>query len=235
MSAPHHIVVVDDEPDVREMVQEYLIDHGFLVSQADGGETLRLLMSERPVDLVLLDINMPEEDGLSIARSLKKRGDVGIIMVTANSDTVDRVVGLELGADDYVAKPFDLREVLARVRAVLRRISAPDQPPATMGAEVRFGDYMLNLDSHRLYAGDGREVPITAMEFDMLQLFAQNPGRVLSRDRILELAHAKEMEAFDRSVDTRIVRLRQKIERDPSFPQVIKTVRGAGYIFVPAS
>jgi len=235
MSAPHHIVVVDDEPEVREMVQEYLIDHGFLVSQADGGDSLRRLMSERPVDLVLLDINMPDEDGLSIARSLKKRGDVGIIMVTANSDTVDRVVGLELGADDYVAKPFDLREVLARVRAVLRRVSAPEQPAATMGTEVRFGDYMLNLESHRLYAADGSEVPITAMEFDMLQVFARNPGRVLSRDRILDLAHNREMEAFDRSVDTRVVRLRQKIEKDPAFPQVIKTVRGAGYIFVPAS
>lgn len=235
MSAPHHIVVVDDEPDVREMVQEYLIDQGFIVSQADGGETLRTLMSERPVDLVLLDINMPGEDGLSIARSLKKCGDVGIIMVTANSDTVDRVVGLELGADDYVAKPFDLREVLARVRAVLRRIAVPGEAPSTMGPEVRFGDFVLNLESHRLYAADGSEVPITTMEFDMLQVFAQNPGRVLSRDRILDLAHNKEMEAFDRSVDTRIVRLRQKIEKDPSYPQVIKTVRGAGYIFVPAS
>lgn len=228
-----HIVVVDDEEDVREMVQDYLVDHGFLVTQIDGGASLRLLMAERPVHLVLLDINMPGEDGLTIARSLKARGDIGIIMLTANGDTIDRVVGLELGADDYVAKPFDLRELLARVRAVLRRVAAPGQAPATMGNEVRFGDHVLNLDSRRLYAADGSPVEITAMEYDMLRVFAQNPGRVLSRDRILDLAHARDMEPFDRSVDTRIVRLRQKIERDPAYPQIIKTVRGAGYIFVP--
>ncbi|PZN92897.1 MAG: DNA-binding response regulator [Alphaproteobacteria bacterium] len=234
MNVPH-IVVVDDEADVREMVQEYLIDHGFVVTQAESGEALAALMRERPVDLALLDINMPGEDGLSIARSLKKRGDIGIIMLTANGDTVDRVVGLELGADDYVVKPFDLRELLARVRAVLRRISEADQSPSTMGEEIRFGSFVLSLASRRLYSVDGRDVPITAMEFDLLRVFAQNPGRVLSRDRILELAHSKEMEAFDRSVDTRIVRIRQKIEADPAFPQIIKTVRGAGYVFVPGA
>lgn len=233
MQVTPHIVVVDDDQDVREMVQDYLVDQGYVVSQADGGSGLRLLMAERPVHLVLLDINMPGEDGLSIARSLKARGDIGVMMVTANSDTIDRVVGLELGADDYVTKPFDLRELLARVRAVLRRVTGPGQAPATMGSEVRFGDHVLNLDSRRLYAADGSEVAITAMEYDMLRVFAQNPGRVLSRDRILDLAHARDMEPFDRSVDTRIVRLRHKIERDPAYPQIIKTVRGAGYIFVP--
>lgn len=232
-SASPHIVVVDDEEDLREMIQDYLIDQGFLVSQVDGGEELALLMAQRPVDLVLLDINMPGEDRLSIARRLKARGDIGIIMVTANSETVDRIVGLELGADDYIAKPFDLRELLARVRAVLRRINGAGQHSATMGSEVRFGDHVLNLDTHRLFAADGSEVAITAMEFDMLRVFAQNPGKVLSRDRILDLAHNREMEAFERIVDTRIVRLRHKIERDPAFPQIIKTGRGAGYIFVP--
>lgn len=231
--ASPHIVVVDDEEDLREMIQDYLIDQGFLVSQVSGGEELSLLMAERPVDLVLLDLNMPGEDGLTIARRLKSRGDIGIIMVTANGETVDRIVGLELGADDYIAKPFDLRELLARVRAVLRRATAPGQQSATMGSEVRFGDYVLNLDTHRLFAADGGEVTITAMEFDMLRVFAQNPGKVLTRDRILDLAHNREMEAFERTVDTRIVRLRHKIERDPAFPQIIKTVRGAGYIFVP--
>lgn len=231
--ASPHIVVVDDEEDLREMIQDYLIDQGFLVSQVSGGEELALLMAERPVDLVLLDINMPGEDGLSIARRLKARGDIGIIMVTANGETVDRIVGLELGADDYIAKPFDLRELLARVRAVLRRVTAPGQQSATMGSEVRFGDHVLNLDTHRLFAADGSEVAITAMEFDMLRVFAQNPGKVLTRDRILDLAHNRDMEAFERTVDTRIVRLRHKIERDPAFPQIIKTVRGAGYIFVP--
>lgn len=233
MTASPHIVVVDDEADLREMVQEYLIDQGFLVSQADGGESLRALMAERPVDLVILDINMPGEDGLSVARYVKKAGNAGIIMLTANSGSVDRVIGLEIGADDYVPKPFDLRELLARVRAVLRRVSLPNAPSGTMGQEVRFGDFTLNLDNRRLYGLDGNEVPLTSMEFDMLQAFARNAGRVLSRDFLLDLAHGKQMEAFDRSVDTRISRIRQKIERDAAYPQVIKTVRGAGYMFEP--
>lgn len=233
MNQVPHIVVVDDEPDLREMVQEYLIDQGFTVSQAEGGQALRQIMAARPVDLIILDINMPGEDGLSIARHVKKAGRAGIIMLTANGASVDRVVGLEIGADDYVAKPFDLRELLARVRAVLRRISSGAEPPSTLGTEVRFGEFTLNIDQRRLYCARGGEVAITAMEFDMLQAFARNPGRVLSRDRLLEVAHFKDLEAFDRSVDTRIARLRQKIEQDPAYPQVIKTVRGAGYVFVP--
>jgi two-component system phosphate regulon response regulator OmpR len=229
-----HIVVVDDEPDLRDMVREYLLKHGYSVSEADGAEALWALLSERPVDLAVLDINMPGEDGLSIARQLRKRGRVGIIMLTANSDTVDRIVGLEVGADDYLTKPFDLRELLARVRSVLRRAATPEAPPATMGREVRFGRCTLNLDSRKLYAADGSETPLTAMEFDLLRVFAENPGRALSRERILDLAHNAETDPFDRSVDTRIVRLRRKLEEDPTKPEVLKTIRGAGYMFVPA-
>jgi two-component system phosphate regulon response regulator OmpR len=227
-------VVVDDEPDLRDMVSEYLLKHGYAVSEAENGEALWSLLSERAVDLAILDINMPGEDGLSIARQLRKRGPVGIIMLTANGDMVDRVVGLEVGADDYVTKPFDLRELLARVRSVLRRAATPEAPAATMGREVRFGRCTLNLDSRKLYAADGSETPITAMEFDLLRVFAENPGRALSRERILDLAHNADTDPFDRSVDTRVVRLRRKLEEDPTKPQVIKTVRGAGYIFVPA-
>ncbi len=233
MSMDAHIVVVDDEPAVREMVQSYLARQGFAVSAADGGEALRAIMAERPVDLVILDVRMPGEDGISIARELRTRGRVGIIMLTANSDSVDKVIGLEVGADDYVTKPFDPRELLARVRALLRR-STPDAPVATMGNEVRMGRCLLNLDSCKLFALDGAEVAITPMEFDLLKAFAQHPNRVLSRDRLLDLAHNKEMEAFDRSIDTRIARIRQKVEVDPAVPQAIKTVRGIGYIFVPA-
>lgn len=233
VSANIHIVVVDDEPDLRDMLQSYLVRQGYAVSQADGGEALRAIMAERAVDLVVLDVNMPGEDGVSIARDLRSRGPVGIIMLTANVDTVDRVVGLEVGADDYVPKPFDPRELLARIRSVLRRAVRSDAPTATLGAEVRVGACMLNLDSHKLFRLDGTEVSITPMEFDLLKAFVQNPNRALSRDQLLDLAHNKEMEAFDRSIDTRIVRLRQKVEADPSMPQAIKTVRGAGYIFVP--
>jgi DNA-binding response OmpR family regulator len=247
---PAHIVVVDDEPEIREMIQEYLVRQGFAVSVAAGGPELRALMQERPVDLVILDINMPGEDGLSIARYLRERGRVGIVMLTANSHTVDRIVGLEVGADDYVAKPCDLRELLARVRSLLRRASAPTTStshgagrgsgsaaspalPSTLGHEIRMGRCILNLDSRRLFDLAGAEVPITAMEFDLLKAFADHPHKVLSRERLLDLAHNKEMTAFDRSIDTRIARIRQKVEVDAATPQVIKTVRGAGYLFVP--
>lgn len=233
--SPAHIVIVDDEADLRDAVQEYLLDHGYAVSSADGGRALRAMMSERAVDLVILDINMPEEDGLSIARYLRSLGPIGIVMLTANRDTVDRVVGLEVGADDYIAKPFELRELLARVRAVLRRVSAPQAPAATMGHEIRFGRCMLNLEARRLYDLAGEEVAITAMEFDLLRTFAEHPGRVLTRDQLLDLAHNMEMTPFDRSIDMRIGRLRRKIEPDPKLPKTLKTVRGAGYMFVPAS
>lgn len=231
-----HIVIVDDEPGLRELVQGYLTRHGYSVSAAEGGEALRAIMAERPVDLAILDVNMPGEDGISIARDLRKRGRMGIVMLTANSDTVDKVVGLEVGADDYITKPFEPRELLARVRTVLRRFQESDAPaPATMGNEVRIGKCRLNLDNRKLYEVDGSEVSLTPMEFDLLKAFVQHPNRVLSRDQLLDLAHNKEMDAFDRSIDTRIVRIRQKVEVDPATPQVIKTVRGAGYIFVPGA
>lgn len=233
-SAASHIVVVDDEADLCEAVREYLVDQGYAVSIANGAAALRTIMAKRPVDLVLLDVNMPGEDGLSIARALRSQGGVGIIMLTARREAVDRVVGLEVGADDYVAKPFDLRELLARVRAVLRRVARTETPSATMGREIRFGHCVLNLDRRRLYDLGGAEVPITAMEFDLLRVFAENPDRVLSRDRLLDLAHNMEMTPFDRSIDMRIGRLRRKIEADPKLPQTLKTVRGAGYVFVPA-
>ncbi len=229
-----HVVVVDDEEDLREGVRDYLMEQGFAVSVADGGSGLRDLMGSRPVDLVLLDINMPGEDGLSIARYLRERGGVAIIMLTANRDTVDRVVGLEVGADDYVAKPFDLRELLARIRAVLRRSASAAAPIATMGHEVRFGRCILNMENHKLFEADGTEVAITAMEYDLLRTFAEHSGRVLTRDQLLDLAHNAEMAPFDRSIDMRVARLRQKIEPDPKLPRTLKTVRGAGYIFVPA-
>ncbi len=234
MSEKAHIVVVDDEPALRQLVQNYLGRNGFAVSAADGGEALRQLMAERPVDLAILDVNMPGEDGITLARDLRRRGAIGIIMLTANSDTVDRVVGLEVGADDYLTKPFDPRELLARVRAVLRRITRPEAPaPATMGTEVVVGTCRLNLERRKLFSLDGSEVRITAMEFDLLRTFVEHPNRVLTRDQLLDLAHNKDASVFDRSIDTRIVRVRQKVEVDPSTPQVIKTIRGAGYMFVP--
>ncbi len=240
------IIVVDDEEHLRHMVAEYLAGQGFAARAASGGRALDAMLAEKRADLILLDVNMPEEDGFSIARRLRSRTTIAVIMVTAADDVIDRIVGLEVGADDYVTKPFDLRELKARIRAVLRRggpaigrappADAP-APPAAVGALqelVAFGKLFVDRDGRRLVQADGTEEPVTAMEFDLIDVLLQNPYRVLSRDRLLDLAHRKNDDPFDRSVDIRITRLRKKIEEDPSKPQTIKTVRGAGYIYSPA-
>jgi two-component system phosphate regulon response regulator OmpR len=235
MARKPHIVVVDDERDVRETVGEYLELHGYQVSVADGGTALRrLIAGEKPVDLVILDLNMPGEDGLTLARFLREHAKIGIIMLTAAGTVVDRVVGLEVGADDYLPKPADLRELLARVKTVLRRVAAaPAAGPRAKADEVRFGRFVLNLAAHKLTADDGSDVPLTSMEFDLLKAFATHPNKVLNRDQLLELAHNRDWDPFDRSIDVRITRIRRKVEADPAKPQLIKTVRGAGYMFVP--
>lgn len=238
MQGQKHIIVVDDEPGIRETIQEYLELHDFRVTAAGGGEELRQVIDEHDADLVLLDIRMPGEDGLSLARFLRAEKQVGIIMLTAAGEVVDRIVGLEMGADDYLAKPVDLRELLARIKAVLRRADrgqAADEAEAADGVRLaRFGSFTLNLESHKLFDAGGDEIPLTGMEFDLLKAFADNPNRVLTRDQLLNLAHNRDWEPFDRSIDIRIARIRRKIESDPAKPQVIKTVRGAGYIYSTA-
>ncbi len=232
------IIAVDDEPEVRDMIEEYLTRKGFDVRTADSGPALRDMLEQTRPDLVLLDIAMPGEDGLSIARFLREQHDVAIIMLTAASDVVDRVVGLELGADDYVTKPFDPRELLARIKSVLRRSGhdrEADVPSPGKQELVRFGPCILNTESHQLSGPDGQEIAITSMEYDLLKAFADHPNRVLSRDQLLNMAHNRDWEPFDRSIDVRITRLRKKLEADPSKPQAIKTVRGAGYMFVPGA
>ena len=236
MATKTRILVVDDEADIRETLDDYLKIHDFEVTVADGGEAVRQLIEDgAEIDVVLLDINMPGEDGLSLARFLRERADVGIIMLTAVGETVDRIVGLEMGADDYLVKPVDLRELLARIRAVTRRLQAEAEaePAAGYGTEeIAFGRCRLNLDSRKLFDAERNEIPITSMEFDLLKAFADHPNRVLNRDQLLDLAHNRDWEPFDRSIDIRIMRLRKKIEPDPSKPQIIKTVRGVGYMFV---
>jgi DNA-binding response OmpR family regulator len=233
------VVVVDDEADLRDAVVAYLTRQGFSVRGAANAPELRAHLAAAPADLVVLDITMPGEDGLSVARWLRARGDeVGIVMLTAAAEVVDRVVGLEVGADDYVAKPFDLRELLARLRAVLRRRAATAAPaaaagPALPGRRVRMGRNRLDLDMRRLFGPDGREVPLVASEFELLRAFAERPGRTLSRETLLDLAHPHGEEHFDRSIDVRITRIRRKIEIEPSHPVVIRTVRGLGYVFDP--
>jgi len=240
MTQSQHIMIVDDEAPAREMVGDYLKMHGFTVTLCDGGKSLRTAIQGGMPDLVVLDLNMPEEDGLSIIRDLKSRINVPVIMLTATASPIDRVVGLELGADDYVAKPCELRELMARIRSVLRRsvpakAAAPDAAAAKSDKEqlVRFGTKWLDLEAQALRDDEGNEHPLTASEFGLLKVFAANPKRVLSRERLLELANARDAEAFDRAVDLRIMRIRRKIEPDPAKPAVIRTIRGGGYLFSP--
>jgi len=242
MSSIGRILVVEDDVAVRKMLADYLGTHGYEVAQADRGTAMREAIEKSLPDVVLLDVNLPGEDGLTLARFLRERFDVGIIIVTGESDVVDRVAGLEVGADDYVVKPFDPRELRARVKSVLRRMqarggaAAPAEQASSSGSSprVRVGTCALDLVSHQLFAADGNEVPLTGMEFDLLKTFIERPNQVLTRDQLLTLTRNREWEPFDRSIDIRIARVRRKIEGDPDHPQAIRTVRGAGYMFVPA-
>jgi two-component system phosphate regulon response regulator OmpR len=227
-----HIVVVEDEATQRQLLVDYLEKQNYRVSGADGGAALRRLIERELPVLVLLDVGLPGEDGFTLARWLReKSGRIGIIMVTAASDTVDRVVGLETGADDYIGKPYEPRELLARVKSVIRRVTGA---PAASGPRVRMGRRVLDMERRVLAnPGDGSEETLTASEFDLLKVFAENPNRPLTRDWLLEVTAHREMEAFDRAIDLRITRLRRKIEVDPSHPDSIRTVRGVGYMFVP--
>jgi DNA-binding response OmpR family regulator len=237
MTETRHIIVVDDEAAAREMVGDYLRMHGFAVTLCDGAAGLRTVMASQAPDLIVLDLNMPQEDGLSVIRSLKQQSTVPVIMLTATASSIDRVVGLELGADDYIAKPCELRELVARIRSVLRRAgpAAPAAAPAVAAERnrVRFGTKWLDHDARALRDDDDNEHPLTPSEYGLLNAFAANPKRVLSRERLLELANARNAEAFDRAIDIRIMRLRRKIEPDPAKPSVIRTIRGGGYLFTP--
>jgi two-component system phosphate regulon response regulator OmpR len=232
------VLIVEDDREIREMVAEYLGGQGYEVQQAQSGGDMRETIERHLPDVVLLDVRLPGEDGLTLARYLRERYDVGIIMVTGASDVVDRVVGLEVGADDYVTKPFDPRELLARVKSVMRRLGVrTDAPPNARpgsGERVPVGRCFLDVAAHRLLDVQGQEVPLTSMEYDLLKMFTEHPNKVLTRDQILTFTRNREWEPFDRSIDIRIARLRRKIESSPDEPKAIRTVRGAGYMFVPS-
>jgi DNA-binding response OmpR family regulator len=227
------ILIVDDEPDVREVLEEYFVAHGYATLGAESADVARSMAALHAIDLALVDIHMPGEDGLSLARHLRERyANIAIVMLTSASTVVDRIVGLEMGADDYVPKPFDPRELAARVKSVLRRTSAAGR--AELGAEkVRIGRCVLDLAAHRLRDETGAEVPMSPLEFDLLKAFAEHPNRALSRERILNLGRQRDWDPFDRSVDLRIMRLRRKVEPDPEQPRYIRTLRNEGYVFVP--
>jgi len=233
------LLVVDDDADVRELLEDYLSEQGYEVELADSAASARQLLEGEPPSLVLLDVGLPGEDGLSLARHIREHFDIGIIMVSGAGETVDRIVGLEVGADDYVAKPFDLRELRARLKSVLRRYQrsavpeTPVAPPAEQSRRVAVGRCVLDLDSHRLFEQDGEEIPLTRMEFELLEVLVQRPNRPLTRDQLLNLTQNRDWDPYDRSIDIRIARLRRKIESDPDKPRSIRTVRGLGYMFVP--
>ena len=233
MSPKATILIVDDEPEVRAVLEEYFVAHGYAAIGAESASAAKALAAAQPIDLALVDINMPGEDGLSLARHLRERyAKLAIVMLTSAGTVVDRIVGLEMGADDYVPKPFDPRELAARVKSVLRRTSSTAH--AELGASrVRIGRCVLDVEAHRLTDEKGQEVPMSPLEFDLLKALAEHPNRPLSRERILNLHQQRDWDPFDRSVDLRIMRLRKKIEPDPEHPRYIRTIRNEGYIFVP--
>ena len=225
-----HIAVVDDEPDIRTLLANYLQGHRFRVSLLADSVALFALMVSDPPALVLLDLGLGNEDGLDVARKLRQQWHCGVVIVTGRGDSVDRIVGLKIGADDYVTKPFDLRELLARVKAVLRRLPAAASvavaASATSHSCLHFAGWSLDTAARRLAAPGGTEVVLTSGEFDLLRAFAEHPGRVLSRDFLLEHTRGRDGGSFDRTIDVQVGRLRKKIEFDPENPQLIKSVRG---------
>ncbi|MYM64729.1 response regulator [Pseudomaricurvus sp. HS19] len=232
---PNHILVVDDHLEIRELLASYLTQHGYEVTTADGGEAMRKLLAEREFDLIVLDLMMPGEDGLSLCRHVRERQGPPVIMLTAMSEDADTVVGLEMGADDYVTKPFVPRVLLARIKAVLRRAeSRVEEVQPSALAKRCFDRWCLDNLQRQLVRDDGLLVPLSTAEFKLLDVFLQNPQRVLSRDELLNLTKGRDAEPFDRSVDNQVSRLRRKIEADAQNPALIKTVWGGGYLFAAA-
>ncbi len=226
--ASQGLLIVDDDPQVAELLEGYLESHGFRIATAADGSQMRQVLARQTIDLVLLDLGLPGEDGLSLMRWLREQWDGSVIILTGRGEAVDRVVGLELGADDYIAKPFDLRELLARVRAVLRRAHVGNGAPS--GAVLAFNGFRLDTRGRALLREDGTEVPLTNGEYALLLAFLLSPHKVLSRDELLNATHGRDAGPYDKTIDVQVGRLRKKIERDATQPELIKAVRGAGYL-----
>lgn len=232
---PRHVLVVDDEPQVQTLLCSLLEREGFSASRASTGAEMHGLLERQAFSLITLDLNLAGEDGLALAREIRSRHDVPIIMITAKDSDIDRVVGLELGADDYIVKPFNVREVLARIRAVLRRYEPPQSAKPAAGVastheRFRVGGWILDITARTLSGDDGGTIDLTTAEFNLLELFVRRPARVLSRDTIMDLLKGHSWSPLDRSIDTLIGRLRKKVEPDAEAPTLIKTVRGVGYV-----
>lgn len=230
------ILIVDDDPEIRTRLGKFLRDHGLGVCEASRAGEVAAVLRRRQIDLVVLDVMMPGDDGLTLCRRLRADNGIPIILLTALSSDTDRIVGLELGADDYVTKPFNPRELLARVRALIRRsgMASTSRPPRPVAPTYRFSGWLLDVNRRSLTSPDGHLVVLTSGEFDLLAVFAENPQRALSRDLLLECLHGQVIHQFDRSIDVHVSRLRRKIEPDPANPALIKTIRNEGYFFTPS-
>jgi len=225
-----HVVVVDDNNDIRDLVREYLEQQGYKISVAEGGAALRRILERQSVDLIILDVMMPGEDGITLCREIRASGDIPIIFLTAMAEDTDRIVGLELGADDYLIKPFNPRELLARIRAVLRRATSSTPVGTILNRRtVRIGHWKLDLGRQEIFGDDGVGIPLSAAEFRLLKVFIERPGLILSREQLLDLTVGRTADIFDRSIDNQVSRLRKKIEENPKNPSIIKTHWGGGY------
>jgi two-component system OmpR family response regulator len=230
MSERPHLLLVDDERSIREPLAQYLARNGFRVTAVADAAEARIRLAANAIDLVILDIMMPGEDGLSLCRHIRENGDIPVILLTAKSEETDRIVGLEMGADDYVLKPFSPRELIARIKAIFRRVAAGGQRvTAPDGASYTFGGWVLKSQERALVDGEGVSLPLSTAEYHLMLAFVARPNQVLSRDQLLDITQGREANAFDRSIDNQISRLRKKIEADPKNPTLIKTVWGGGY------
>ncbi len=230
-----HILVVDDHKEIRDLVGRFLKQHGMRVSAAPDGKAMRKILSEHRINLIVLDLMLPGEDGLALCRNLRAESSIPVVMLTAMGEETDRIVGLEMGADDYIAKPFNPRELLARIKAVLRRAqSLPDEERFSEETSVVFDRWTFNIAKRHLQTSDGVINPLSTGEFNLLLTFIHHPGHVLNRDQLIDLTQGRDSTPFDRSIDTQVSRLRKRIEVDPKDPQIIKTVWGGGYVFTPA-
>ena len=240
MDRPDHILIVDDDGEIRTLLGRYLEKNGLRTTAVADGRAMWQALDRAAFDLIVLDLMLPGDDGLTLCRTLRTRSDIPVIMLTARGEETDRIVGLEMGADDYLPKPFNPRELVARIKAVLRRADRPSgglaggSMPQDQGEILIFAGWRLDIGARRLTTPDGVLVPLSAGEFGLLAAFASHPQRVLSRDHLLDLARGREAQPFDRSIDVQVSRLRRKIEEDPGNPQLISTVRGGGYMFTPS-
>lgn len=232
MDSPAHVLFVEDDPEIRALVADFLRQSGFRVTAAQDGEEMDRVMSAGSVDLLILDIMLPREDGLSLCRRVRASGNLPVIMLTARGSEIDRVVGLEIGADDYLSKPFSTHELVARIRALLRRSQyVPPEAPSRRRSVLTFAGWRLDLIARRLYSRDGTRVPLTGGEFELLAALCEHPNRVLTREQLLDFTRGRALASIDRSIDIQVSRLRRKIEADPRDPVLIQTVRSGGYLF----